>query len=281
MYPAVGTVSASVARDFYLTGGEQSRRGALRSRRNSGSLSRVIATAVAAADRVASKDTKQRSPQAEKRARLRRRHTEPPGTRFAAIHSRTFVHLRLILCAQESDVWTRPGSVKVSSSQPRLGHINSRLVCLVPSSRPLASMLRWVSKLSLWSRWTHGPSPEDDEQEAQRILRAKAGHGSQPSLQAATTKVTGIAVTTRRTQLNTFRDARLVVDGGTPVVRRWGTSFIPVTPGSHVVRCYYPMNFVSRGGDSSITIEVPDGHVVAIEYKAPFFAINAGTWTVT
>jgi hypothetical protein len=212
MYPAVGTVSASVARDFYLTGGEQSRRGALRSRRNSGSLSRVIATAVAAADRVASKDTKQRSPQAEKRARLRRRHTEPPGTRFAAIHSRTFVHLRLILCAQESDVWTRPGSVKVSSSQPRLGHINSRLVCLVPSSRPLASMLRWVSKLSLWSRWTHGPSPEDDEQEAQRILRAKAGHGSQPSLQAATTKVTGIAVTTRRTQLNTFRDARLVVD---------------------------------------------------------------------
>jgi hypothetical protein len=141
-------------------------------------------------------------------------------------------------------------------------------------------MLRWMSKLSLWRRWTHIPSPEDDEQEAQRILAAKAGDGSQQSLRAATTHATGIRVTTRRTQLNTFRQARLVVDGGSPVVRRWGTSFIPVTPGRHVVRCYYPMNFVARGGDSLITIEVPDGRVVAIEYRAPFFGMNPGTWTV-
>jgi hypothetical protein len=30
------------------------------------------------------------------------------------------------------------------------------------------------------------------------------------------------------------------------------------------------LNFFFRGGDSSVTIEVPDAHVVAIEYTAPF-----------
>jgi hypothetical protein len=141
-------------------------------------------------------------------------------------------------------------------------------------------MLRGVSKLSLWSRWTHSPSPEEDEQEAQRILTAEAGDGSRQSLGPATTNATGITVTTRRRLLNTFRDARLVVDGGSPIVRRWGTSFIPVGAGRHVVRCYYPLNFVFRGGDSSVTIDVPDAHVVAIEYRAPFFGIHPGTWTV-
>src|ERR1039457_7002592 len=62
--------------------------------------------------------SQQRSPQTEKRARLRRRHTEPPGTRFAAIHSRIFVHLRLILCAQESEVWT----TSVCANVPRASH---------------------------------------------------------------------------------------------------------------------------------------------------------------
>lgn len=141
-------------------------------------------------------------------------------------------------------------------------------------------MLRIVSRPSRWSRWTHRPSPEDDEQQAQRILVAKFSHGSEQIPKVATTHPTGIKVTTRRTQLNTFRHARLVVDGGSPVVRRWGTSFIPLKPGRHVVRCYYPMNFLSRGGDLSITIQVPDGQVVAIEYKAPFFGINPGKWTV-
>jgi hypothetical protein len=135
--------------------------------------------------------------------------------------------------------------------------------------------------LSLWSRWTHSPSSEEAEQEAQRILGAEAGDGSRQSLGAATTNATGITVTTRRRLLNTFRDARLVVDGGSPMVRRWGTSFIPVGAGRHVVRCCYPLNFVFRGGDSSVTIDVPDAQVVAIEYRAPFFGINPGTWTVT
>jgi len=157
-----------------------------------------------------------------------------------------------------------------------------RLAIALPrtSGLALASMLERVSKLSIWSRWSHSPSAEDDGNGAQRILAATAGDGSQQNSNGATTKATGIMITTRRTQLNTFRHARLVVDGGSPVIRRWGPSFIPVTPGHHVVRCYYPMNFVSRGGDSSITIEVPDAHVVAIEYKAPFFGINPGTWTV-
>jgi hypothetical protein len=140
-------------------------------------------------------------------------------------------------------------------------------------------MLRGVMKISLWRRWAHAPSPEDDEREAQRILTEKVVDASRQSPSAATREPTGIRFTTRRRLLNTFRNARLVIDGGSPMVRRWGTSFIPVMLGRQVVRCYYPLNFVFRGGDSSVTIEVPDAHVVAIDYRAPVFGINPGTWT--
>jgi hypothetical protein len=41
------------------------------------------------------------------------------------------------------------------------------------------------------------------------------------------------------------------------------------------------MNFVSRGGDSSVTVYVSTGEVVAVEYKAPFFGMNPGRWRIT
>lgn len=65
------------------------------------------------------------------------------------------------------------------------------------------------------------------------------------------------------------------------MIRKWGTFTVSVAPGSHVVRCYYPMNFVSRGGDSSVTVYVSTGEVVAVEYKAPFFGMNPGRWRIT
>jgi hypothetical protein len=40
----------------------------------------------------------------------------------------------------------------------------------------------------------------------------------------ASTNPTGIRVTTHRRLLNTLRDARLEVDGGSPMVRRWARS---------------------------------------------------------
>ena len=100
IYSAVSPAAASGAGKFRLRGGEQRGRGAPRTHRNSGSLHGVIATAiaaVAAAESGTSKETKQRSAQTVKPARVRRHHTEPPGTRFPANHSRAFVHLRLIL----------------------------------------------------------------------------------------------------------------------------------------------------------------------------------------
>jgi len=130
-------------------------------------------------------------------------------------------------------------------------------------------------------RWSSSSGPAKDEEDAQRVLAETiTAPTAQPRPEAAV-NATGISVTTRRPLLNTFRNTRLQVDGGSAVVRRWGRSFIPVEPGRHVVRCYYPLNLAFRGGDASISIDVPDDLIVAIEYRAPFFGINPGTWKVT
>jgi hypothetical protein len=128
-------------------------------------------------------------------------------------------------------------------------------------------------------------SVEEDEREAQRILAAEfTARGEVWNLTGSTTQPTGIRVTTRRRLLNyTFRSPRLEVDGAPPMIRRWGTAFIPVTAGGHVIRCYYPRFnlFNPRCGDSSVTVDVPEAQVVALQYTAPaFFCSSPGRWRV-
>lgn len=142
-----------------------------------------------------------------------------------------------------------------------------------------------VSKPSFWTRWISAASAEEDEREAQRVLTAEfIARGGALREARSSAPMTGIRVTTRRRLVNyTFRNTRLEVDGSCPMVRRWGTSIIPLAPGRHVIRCFYPRFnlFYPRCGDSSVTVDVPKAQVVAIEYTAPtLFCSSPGTWRV-
>src|SRR3989442_11830383 len=69
---------------------------------------------------------------------------------------------------------------------------------------------------------------------------------------------------------------RVHLDGGPPVERPWGDTFIPVGPGRHQVRC-------SAGGgvgDATIALDVPPGRVVQVKWRAPWLPVRAGVWTV-
>jgi len=94
---------------------------------------------------------------------------------------------------------------------------------------------------------------------------------------------TGISVHTRFIPLAFILflvKTRLELDGGPPVVRPWGDSFIPVAPGRHQVRCYFVYLFLSRAGDSAITVDVAPGQVVQLRWRAPWLVFLPGKWEI-
>ncbi len=75
-----------------------------------------------------------------------------------------------------------------------------------------------------------------------------------------------------------FFKPSLHLDGGPPVPRPWGDTFIPTGPGRHVVRCYVPYLFLPTMGDSSIEVDVPPGAVVPVTWRAPLVVFSSGKW---
>ena len=74
---------------------------------------------------------------------------------------------------------------------------------------------------------------------------------------------------------------RLQIDGGQPVMRPWGETFVPLAPGRHTLRCWFRYLFFSTAGDATVTVDLPPGQVVALRYQAPMWAAFAsGTWQV-
>lgn len=139
--------------------------------------------------------------------------------------------------------------------------------------------------------WRICPSPEEDERNAQRFFREKfaaEGLPSDPTATAAAKSIapivpsTGIRVRARRGS-NPFRSRRfqIQVDGSRPISQPWeATSVIPVCPGSHVVKCYFLVDFFLHGGGSAVAVDVPPGQIVAVVYIPPKWGMWAGTCLV-
>lgn len=77
-----------------------------------------------------------------------------------------------------------------------------------------------------------------------------------------------------------FFKTQIAVDGGAPVQRPWGETFIPVAPGHHAVRVYCPYLFYRYMGDSVVEVDVAPGQVVAVQWRAPLLVFLKGKWTV-
>src|SRR3979409_2196682 len=72
---------------------------------------------------------------------------------------------------------------------------------------------------------------------------------------------------------------RLHLDGGPAVRQKWGVTDIPLSPGRHQVRCYFPYLFLSAVGDSSIIVDVAPGQLVTLRWWAPWLIFLKGTWS--
>jgi hypothetical protein len=72
---------------------------------------------------------------------------------------------------------------------------------------------------------------------------------------------------------------RIHLDGGPAVARKWGVTDIPVSPGRHQVRCYFPYLFYRAVGDSSTELDVGPGQLVTVRWKAPWLVFLRGRWS--
>lgn len=70
-------------------------------------------------------------------------------------------------------------------------------------------------------------------------------------------------------------DPKIIIDGEShDGVRDADKNFIPTSPGQHTVEAHYRQGFIKKAGRSSTTVNVTDGQVVQLKYRAPFLGIN-------
>lgn len=65
-----------------------------------------------------------------------------------------------------------------------------------------------------------------------------------------------------------FTRTTVVIDGQVHDVP-WGMHFFRLEPGRHEVQVSYRYLRVSHAGRASIVVDVPEGHVVPVSYRAP------------
>ena len=65
------------------------------------------------------------------------------------------------------------------------------------------------------------------------------------------------------------------IDGSPEFGIRWGDNHLPVPPGRHHVRVWFPYMFMSQCGPAETVIDVPASGM-ALEYKAPWFVFSKG-----
>jgi hypothetical protein len=69
--------------------------------------------------------------------------------------------------------------------------------------------------------------------------------------------------------------ARAVVDGQEQKVG-WKTTDLPVSPGTHRLRVFFPYLFLRQAGAAEIEVAVAEGQTVNVSYRAPWLVFLAG-----
>ena len=93
---------------------------------------------------------------------------------------------------------------------------------------------------------------------------------------------TGLDITTKfffLAFLLFFFKPTVVIDNQ-PNVGPWGTYRYPVAPGHHTVRIFFKYLFLREACAAETSVDVPEGAVVPITYKAPWLILLPGRITV-
>jgi hypothetical protein len=73
-----------------------------------------------------------------------------------------------------------------------------------------------------------------------------------------------------------FFPARAVVDGEEQKVGWFKTTDLPVSPGTHRLRVYFPYLIPREAGSAEIEVPVAEGQTVNVSYRAPLLVFLAG-----
>jgi len=63
---------------------------------------------------------------------------------------------------------------------------------------------------------------------------------------------------------------------GHPVRAAWGRNVVPVPPGRYHVHVHTPYFLPSRVGNADVTVDVPPGQAVELEYRSPLIVFLQG-----
>lgn len=88
----------------------------------------------------------------------------------------------------------------------------------------------------------------------------------------------GVIVEPKLFPFKLFYTTYLCVDGGEPKVIPPKTTFIPMSPGRHTLRCYVSYPYQSHLGDSSVEVDIPHDGVVKFRWKSPKLVFLSGKW---
>lgn len=73
---------------------------------------------------------------------------------------------------------------------------------------------------------------------------------------------------------------RLQLDDYSPIHAPWGTTVLPVSPGSHRLECWFTWGLFTGAGHATLDVHVPDRALVRVRYQAPtWFVFTKGKWT--
>ena len=73
---------------------------------------------------------------------------------------------------------------------------------------------------------------------------------------------------------------RIEIDGRVNL-RPWGTHFFELPPGPHTIRVYFRYLWMGHCGDNSVSVNVPAGRAVRVNYNMPPWMLAKGSMTVS
>lgn len=78
-----------------------------------------------------------------------------------------------------------------------------------------------------------------------------------------------------------FFKPKVSIDGTAPFPVGWGQVPVPVPPGRHQVEVWVPYLFLSQAGKNGIIVDVPEGGIVQVWWKAPWILFLKGSISAT
>ena len=74
---------------------------------------------------------------------------------------------------------------------------------------------------------------------------------------------------------------KIVLDGGQPIPAKWGVNHVPVMPGRHAVKVYWPAYWFIPSNVAEVSVDAPQGQVAQLRYHVNWLFFLPGSMEQT